>query len=379
MHIALPKQSVFVRNFRKPSASVLIDVPNNYTLGDQEVSAIVHLISSSVPGLSNNDVAVVDQSGNLLTETDGQDQLGLAQKQLKYIKQIESDYSHKVEDLLVPLLGPGKIKVRVNAELDFTQHETTKEVYDDENPAIRSEQSMNENKLNNALSKGVPGAAANQQKANNKEEDGNKTQSEKSNQRSQSTKNYELSKTVSYVKMPVGHIKRLSVAILADDMTTLDQKTGKIVRQSLTPDLILQIKKLAQDAIGFNAQRGDTVTVFNRSFVSPQPMQELEEIPIWEQDWFWDVVKQGLGALFILYLVFGIIRPMFKSLATRGVAVSDLLTAQDKEELSEEDEKSKQLAGELVSHDEQMRIIKDMATNDPKRVAQVVKRWMDSD
>ncbi len=380
VHIALPRQSSFVRDFRKPSASVLIDVYKSNVLKEGQVSAIVHLVASSVPELDKDNVTVVDQTGHLLTDKQGSDVMSLADKQLKYIRQLEDEYMRKIEDLLLPMLGPGKIRVRVAADLDFTERELTKEAFDGEKPALRSEQSMME-QAPNPNAQGVPGALANQpQPPNpNPNPNGDANADDNLSKRNQMTKNYELNKTISHTRKQIGHIKRLSVAILADDNIKTD-KAGKTTRIALTREELEQIKNLAQNAIGFDQKRGDTVSVINRSFVSPPTMEAAKPLPIWERPWFFDALKQSIGGLFVLYVVFGILRPTLRTLAGRGVAVSDLIqsnetdTPENKKEL-----RAGLLANELAASDEQMRLIKEMATSDPKRVAQVVKRWVDSD
>ena len=377
VHVALPRQSVFVRDKRKPSASVFLDLYSGRMLSNAQVDSIVSLVASSIPDMEDTDVTVVDQKGNLLTDSNKDQLMGVADKQLKFTNSLESAYVKKIEDLLTPILGPGKVKARVAADVDFTDSKQTKESYNPDFPALRSEQMMSEKRSDASAAAGIPGALSNQPKE--EESDGAAPKAEQSNERQQSTKNYELDKTVSYTRKQVGQITRLSVAVLLDDKTTVAEG-GKVERTKLSPEELQEITRLVREAIGFNPQRGDSVSVINKSFATPAPVEAMPETPIYQQAWFWDVVKQSLGGLFVLFMIVGVIRPIFKSLTQKGVEVKDLVSKHIEmlDKVSEKDGAAA-AAEQLMSYDEQMRTVKGMANEDPKRVAQVVKRWMDSE
>lgn len=405
VHVAIPRQSVFVRESRKPTASVFVDLYGGRHLSDSQVSSIVNLVATSVPNLTPENVTVVDQKGNLLTDGDDSGIVAQSDKQFKYTHKLEQAYMRKIEDLLTPLFGVGKVKARVSADLDFTQIEQTKESYNPDFPALRSEQIMKESKSDKTTAIGIPGAVSNDTISSEEEEveAGEGGGSDISNHKEQLIKNYELDKTISRTQQQPGKIKRLSVAVLIDNHSQVDPDTGEVQRTPISQEEIERVKKLVYDAIGYNPKRGDSVTVINSDFKAPPPIEELPPVPMWEQGWFWDVTKQVLGGIFILLLVFGVIKPALRNLSSKGEEVGQLLHEHMKDTAypmaagavaggaggaaasagggagGDDMDIEAMLGGPLLSYEDQMRAVKNLAQDDPKRVAQVVKRWLDSD
>ncbi|HET8705463.1 MAG TPA: flagellar basal-body MS-ring/collar protein FliF [Pseudomonadales bacterium] len=425
VHLAIPKKSVFVGDERKPSASVLVDLYPGRELEKNQVAAIVQLVASSVPELDAKRVTVVDQKGNLLSEDQSDEDMALAARQFEYTRKMEDSYVKRINAILEPILGANRFKVQVSADVDFTRVEQSSENFNPDLPAVRSEQTLDEQRVGAAGNGGVPGALSNQppvpgtapQQATQGQ--GGATnqvaaaESSPSNTRKQSTKNYELDRTLSYTKHQVGNLKRLSVAVVVDDNVVADtaspaaggeqqpaadaaaapaadgQKSKRVRR---TPEELEQISALVKDAVGYQMARGDSVNVTNQSFYSKEAANtELPPQNFWEQPWFWDILKQVLGGLFVLILVVGVLRPILKNLARMGeqdaMAVPALaggelpgggdLGGDTKVTLSGGDVSSL-LPAPANSYEDQVTAIKGLIAEDPKRVAQVVKSWINA-
>jgi flagellar M-ring protein FliF len=200
------------------------------------------------------------------------------------------------------------------------------------------------------------------------------------------TRNYELDHTISHTRLPSGSVRRLSVAVLIDNQVSTDQN-GKMVRKPLDPKELVRITALVKDAIGFDPRRGDTVNVMSAAFQTPPIPQPLPVPPLWKQPWLWDLGRQLLGGVAVLLLIFGVLRPLLRSLAEKGVALPVPLgavpggvpggIAEDQLTLSGQPG-AQRLAGP-GGYEERLQAAKTMATQDPKRVAQVVKTWVGDD
>ncbi|MDI9817656.1 MULTISPECIES: flagellar basal-body MS-ring/collar protein FliF [unclassified Legionella] len=381
VHLAIPRESAFVRDNRQPSASVFIDIYPGVEVKKQTIASIINLVASSIPSLSASRVTVVDQNGQLLSEGAGQNLFSETERFMEYRQTLEQQYVQRIQDILTPFLGFGRVKAKVSADMDFTSFEQTQELFDPNSSVLRSEQTMEEKrKLNNTAS-GVPGALSNAPPANaglqqNRNNNDNSTTNEEDTQASdfkaQSTKNFELDKTISHTRNQPGAIKRLTVAVLVDDKPVLDEKTNKMEMKPLTEAEIDQIKVLVADAIGLNAKRGDSLNVVNSHFVKPDPIPELPEPHFWQKDAFWSIIKQAGAALFILSLVFGLFRPLFKALA--GVNKDELAEAELPELAPPEQQ---ELLPHANDYESQLALLRQVVDKEPKRVAQVVKTWVE--
>lgn len=393
VHLAIPRESAFVRDTQQPSASVFIDVYSGSEIKKHTIAAIVNMVASSIPSLNASRVTVVDQDGQLLNEGGGQNMFSDTDRFLDYRQNLEHQYSQKIQDMLTPLLGYGRVRAKVSADVDFTSFEQTQEMFNPELPSLRSEQKMEEKRGASNDASGVPGSLSNTPQGSvalTPQTPGAKNapppapaapaapaavdQSQSSDMRSQSTKNFELDKTVSHTKNQPGTIKRLSVAVLVDNRAVMDEKTKKLTQTPLTAKEIDQIKLLVTDAIGLDTKRGDSLNVINSGFVKPDPIAAIPEESFWQKDMFWSILKQFAGALFILALIFGVLRPMLKTLANNK-DMMPVLGAGPSGEVSYEDGKIS--FKDATDYDSQLSLLRQVVDKDPKRVAQVVKSWVD--
>lgn len=389
VHLAIPRESAFVRDSNQPSASVFIDVYSGLELKKHTIAAIVSLVASSIPNLSASKVTVVDQDGQLLNEGGGQTLFSDTERFSDYRQNLEHQYTQKIQDILTPMLGYGRVRAKVSADIDFTSYEQTQEMFNPELPSLRSEQKMEEkrNSANDAV--GVPGTLSNipQQPpaltaktpaGANPQQPPATDSSQSSDVRTQSTKNFELDKTISHTKNQPGTIKRLSVAVLVDNPAVLDEKTKKMVKKPLSAKDISQIKLLVADAIGLNIQRGDSLNVINSDFIKPEPIAAIPEERFWQKDIFWSIMKQVAGALFILAMIFGVLRPMLKTLANnKGGAGGGGLEYIDETEPGELTYDGSLTVKDANDYESQLNLLRQVVDKEPKRVAQVVKTWVD--
>jgi flagellar M-ring protein FliF len=390
VHLATPKQSVFIRKRKAPSASVVLKLYSGRTLEKGQVEAITHLVASSVPELEASKVTVVDHKGRLLSRKDDSPQMNLSASQFEYTKQLEDHFKHRVEEILAPLLGAENLRAEVTAEVDFTVTEQTQENYNPDVSSLRSEQ-LNEQQSRLSEVQGVPGALTNQPPAagNAPEVAGQGTDQQKGNPLNSSkrmTRNYELDKTVSHTRKPSSTLRRLSVAVVVNNRLVLDDQ-GQPMEIQRTPEEIDRISNLVKEAVGYSQERGDSVRVINESFYVPAPPEPLPEPAFWEEPWFWDLLRQAGGILLVLFLIFGVLKPTMQRL-TRPVVVDK--DEEDTEAASGDLVDGKRTAqslpnDELVqlpgpgSYEKTLDAARGMIAEDPKRVAQVVKKWIAED
>ena len=382
VHLAVPKQSVFVRERKPPSASVVLNLYAGRNLEPNQVAAVTHMVASSVPNMSNKDVTIVDQKGNLLTKTDRDEGLMLSDTQLQYTQKLEQKYIQRIEDILGPIVGAAGVRAQVMAEVDFTMTEQTHESYNPDNVVMRSEQTQEESRIGSSGEAiGVPGALTNQPPAAGQTPDTIAAEgavvasaaTAPGSSSKQSTRNFELDRTISHTRVAPGSIRKLSVAVLIDERRT----PGVAESTPLSEAEMTRINALVMDAIGFSQARGDSLNIVNAPFLTLPEQEALPEIPIWEQPWVWDVAKQGLGGLLVLFLIFGVIRPAFKDLNKIHVdpeaeaAVKSLLANQSGSGSGSDDRivtGAEDVEGQLAN-------VRSLVQQDPALVAQVVKNW----
>jgi len=388
VHLAIPKQSVFVRNRKKPSASVTVGLYPGRYLEKGQVQAIVGLISSSVPELEASMITVVDQVGKMLTD-EHDEAMKFSGKQLEYKNEIEQSYVKRIEEILGPIVGSGRVRAQVNADINFTVTEKTQESFNPDQSAVRSEKISEESRGGGSAIDGVPGALSNQppEAGTVTGETGSVTAAEVVDKMLQSTRNFELDRTISHTKLASGNIHRLSVAVLIDNKPAAEEGAEAAPYSEQEVNLFTQ---LVRDAVGFNVRRGDSVNVINAAF-SPIPEPELlPEAPLWEQGWVWDIAKQVLGGLAVLLLVFGVLRPVMKELAAKGVEFKEqsqqLLAAQGIQTIDEDGAQvtlSGQAGGQpqvqQQAHESNVTTAIAMVDQDPRTVAQVLKTWVATD
>ncbi|ANO51046.1 flagellar basal-body MS-ring/collar protein FliF [Woeseia oceani] len=377
VHLALPKQTAFLRDQKSASASVLLQLGAGGALEADQAAAIVNLVASSVPNLTAKNVTVIDQYGRMLSSAG--DQWGDAQavNQFKHAQRLEDIYTRRIQDLLTPLVGPGRVRAQVVASLDFTVTEETRETYDPASTALRSEQISEERRSGSgSAAEGIPGALSNQPPetaADTPETSTTQTQSATNSSRS-STRNFEVDRTISHVRPQSGTIQRLSVAVLVDD-SPLEEGGDP---QAFTTEDIDRFTTLVKEAVGFDESRGDTVVVVNAAFRSAPALDDIEEPPFWENPAMQGTLKQILGALLVLALGFGLVRPLLGKLLAGGNAAGNAPYAGG---AGAELMPAGSMAGSLPapSFDDKISAARNITGADPARVAQVVRKWVSTD
>src|SRR5580700_4867833 len=405
IHLALPQQSAFVRDRRPTSASVLLQLRPGHRLQAEQVSAIVHLVASSIPELDSDNVTVVDQQGRLLSSPKNSE-AAVTAEQFEAAHRIEDSYIQHIEQLIAPLVGDGRVHAQVTVDLDPGATEEAHEQYKPDGAVVRSEQSAEEiSHSPSAANGGIPGALTNQPPAGGvataaspkpaatpaggagaKNDAAAKAEaaaaaaasavaSTPENTSKQSTRNYEIDRTVSYSRQPAGRVKRVTVAVLVDNIRQLGAD-GKAVERPLTKPEMEDITRLVKDAVGFQEARGDSVNVVNQPFL-PQVAETLkpEVIPLWQRPWVRDVTRLILGALVLVALALGVLRPLIKNLSTHALATAPQLLPTGSNAADERPTVALS-PGQPLAYEQQLVQARGLVTQDPKRVAQVVKTWV---
>lgn len=389
VHLATPKQSVFVRKRKKASASVVVQLYPGRVLDKGQVASIVHMVSSAVPELEAGQVTVVDQRGNMLSGQNGSREMMLTASQFDYTKQLEEHYKNRIEDILTPILGADSVRAQVTAEVDFTLVEKTEETFNPQGAALRSEQ-INEEKSRLSAVQGIPGALSNQPPGGGvaparvgQIEAGNAVPPEPLNSSKQATRNYELDKTISHTRMPTTSLRRLSVAVVVDNAPPQGKGGKNKAGKERTPEELERITQLVKEAIGFNEARGDSVKLINAPFQAPPAPASLPEEPIWEKAWVWDLARKVVGVLLVLVLIFVVLKPTMKRLLT--MPPPQVVTAGGVPALeggapegAGDQDQMMSLPGP-ANYEETLEAARGMIKEDPKRVAQVVKKWVAED
>jgi flagellar M-ring protein FliF len=382
VHLAIPKQSGFLRDEQKPTASVMVNLHPGRAMDATQVAGIVHLVASSVPQLANDRVSVIDQNGTLLTlRADPLRTAGLDATQLSYVREVESDYIRRIETILTPIVGAENFKAQVTADVDFNQVEATAETFKP-NPspdqAIRSQQT-NEQGMRDPAAQGVPGALSNQPPAPATApitSPGVAAASTASgagfNGNRAATINYELDRTIQHTRQALGQVRRLSVAVVVNHRNeTLPN--GQTRSVALPDDEIARITNLVREAMGFSPTRGDSLNVSNAAFAAAKD-DALPALPLWKDPEMVDLGKEALKYLVILialaFVYFGVIRPLMRSVTPRAAP------AQETEEEEDDAVVSLSHGVPVTSFDDKLARAKELAKSDPKVVANLIKEWM---
>jgi flagellar M-ring protein FliF len=390
VHLALPRASAFVRDKRKATASVMLQLYPGRRLESGQVQAIVHLVAASVPDLESDDVTVVDQNGTLLSASDGADPLALSAKQLEYTRSLEKDFTRRIEEILLPLVGAGRVRASVNADLDFTQTEQTREDFDPQQQVVRSEQTATDQRMAGDAAMGVPGALSNQPPqtspippAAQQQPAGTPPQPVATSQRA--TRNFEIDRTLSHTRQPTGTIKRLSVAVVLDNKS-VKGADGKPTSQALSAEEITRYTQLVKEAVGFDEQRGDRVQVVNGSFSGDVPADAVPPEPWYANPMLKQLARQGIAVVLVLVLGLVVLRPIMKNLmapprmqvamSSDGAALAAGDLDRDRVTLSAGGGGA---VGALPNYEQHVAAVRNAAQQDPKRTAQVVKEWVGAD
>jgi flagellar M-ring protein FliF len=397
VHLALPKPSVFLRDSHKATASVMLQLYPGRRLEPGQVAAIVHLVASSVPELSANDVTLVDQAGSLLNSPDENAEVAASTRHFEQTRKLEESYQQRIVELLEPMLGAGRVRATVTADMDYTVTEETRENYDPQKTAVRSEQTSNEMRKGGDGAEGIPGALSNQPPGTSgapvipgAATPGNPVTPPNaagagqtaaasvgpSSSAQRSTRNFEVDRTLSYVKQPVGTLKRLNVGVVLDDWQKLDAD-GKVTTASMNETDIKRFTQLIKESIGLKDERGDQINVLNQAFKANAALPPVDGLPLWQQPWLTQLAKQIVGAALVLVVAFLVLRPLMKSLTKSSGRSSARGEDIDGDRLS--------LSGQgkpiklAPSFEQQIAAARTLVGQDPRRAAQVVKDWVSAD
>ena len=418
VHLAIPEKSVFVRDQNPPTASVFVNLKNGRKLDKTQVLAITNLIAASIPNMNPNDVSIVDQFGNLLSNSPDDPDQALADSQLEYRMRLEQIYRSRIQSLVTPIVGANNVNAQVNLEIDFTRREVSQEIVDPSASATLSEQnSMNVTAKKEAL--GIPGAISNEppQEATVQEAQtqaglaSNANTNEQQQFETKSTtelKNYENSKIFETVKNPSNTIIRVDAAILVRDKKIVDPETQEVTYEPLSDDVKTQLRELIGSALGLKLDRGDTLTIASQPFI-----EEFEgfEVNWYETPWFRATVEKGLLVLLISVVALGVVRPMINKilvptastnsvmelyaeaetmaeLATKRAAETTAVEVDEGESLDEikaklKPKKRSGISADLLdtanTYDDKVALVRMIVTDEAGRVANVFKQMMRDD
>ena len=411
VHLALPKPSVFVRDQQKPTASVLLNLHSNRMIDPAQVSAIVHLVASSVPELTPANVTVVDQAGNLLSELKNGNAANNAKNldasQLKYVQELQKQVIKQVESIITPIVGEHNVRAEAVADVDFSAIEQAAETFKPNSPpaasAIRSQQSSETTGNANQNPGGIPGALSNQPPgtatapltttppgaAGAPGQPGTAAASTAAGpSHKESTTNYEVDKTVRYEQKAMAGLKRMTVGVVVNYRRTID-KNGKVVVKPLSADEMAKITALVKEAMGYSQDRGDSVSVANAPFdgVDKEPEPPLEwwrdpaNLPLAKE-----LAKFLITALILLYILLRIVRPMMRPVFKKIDEINEPEPEPEPEPIVEPvgPTPEEMLAEEIAKMEENtartyrdnLALAKKLATEDPRIVANVIKEWI---
>ncbi|EMT6577280.1 flagellar basal-body MS-ring/collar protein FliF [Providencia rettgeri] len=401
VHLAIPKPTLFVREQKLPTASVTVGLLPGRMLDEGQISAIVHMVSSSVTGLTASNVIIVDQAGRLLTNNDNSQQSANS-AQIKMTKEMESHLKQRIEDILSPLVGRANIHAQVTAQMDFSKVEQTSEEYKPnqtpDSAAIRSRQNSQSMQNNNGGTGGVPGALSNQPvsapnapiETNKDNKDGTQTANNRnsvSNSQSDETTNYEVDRKISHTQRQIGVVDRLSVAVIVN-YHSQDGENGPEMKP-LPPEMLQQIEALTREAMGFSTARGDSLNITNSLFTNETP---VEEVPSLLENPQFIAQLLDYGKILLITMIawfmwrFGI-KPQWVKYRKTQQAQADaevFVATQMKtplvvDEVIDEDmdeQTRRRLTRQRVSAEIQSQRIREMAEKDPQIVAMVIRQWL---
>ncbi|MBU3575944.1 flagellar M-ring protein FliF [Polynucleobacter sp. UK-Mo-2m-Kol15] len=396
VHLAIPKSTVFIREDQKPTASVLVKLAPGRSLEQRQVSAIVHLVSSSVPNLSTSGVDIVDSGGNLLSDQGKKGEKTLDASQMKYVDEIQRNVAKRVQSIITPIVGAKNVKAEANAEIDFSTIEEANEIFkpnqDVKTAAIRSMQTYEANQPVNGANSGggtaggVPGAASNQPAANANAPIANARAgagpagdtpappvmgSDK-----KTLTNYEINKTVTYEQKSMGGIKRLSVAVVVNNKQEVD-KDGNITSRPLNDDEKAQISELAKKAMGFNEERGDSLSVVNTPFTDNR-VSDIPDLPVWKNASYIDMAKESGKIILSIIIAFLLYRKALKPMMSKWASGETIFPGRAKAALAFEEDMDDTGMPVIKKSPYQRDIdnVQSLARDNPKVVADVVSNWV---
>jgi len=410
--LAIPKDNIFAKRAKSPSATVVLTLQRGRVLSEEKVDSVVDIVASAVQGMSPNKVTVTDQNGRLLNSGSQDSISSRSRKEFEIEQKRETEYMAKIDSILIPVVGLGNYTAQVDVTMDFTNTEETQRRYNSDLPALRSEMQVEDKTIGGMLG-GIPGALTNQPPLDSDIPEnavgGSQQTSLPSRAHKESTKNYELDEAISHTKQQTGVIRRISVSVALDYLSSIAPAStsadGVEDSEAATPSVsyvprseaeISNIRRLLQGSVGFDLQRGDVLEVLSLPFSRADVVVE-KELPIYQQPWFLSMFKLGLGALVIIVLIFFVVRPMVsrlinpdqtpddygeKSLDSHidlGDETMDMLTTEfDAGDVGFAPDGSLQLP-DLHRDEDVLKAVRALVANEPELSSQVVKSWLSED
>lgn len=406
VHLAIPKPSAFTRQRDESAASVVLELFPGRELDSNQVKAVVHLVATSIANLSPERITVIDQSGRLLTQPDPNSEDAINDRQFDQVQRVQDDYAARISRLLEPMTGAGRISAQVSVDMDFSTIEEARELFGAEPVKVRSEQ-VSEESMTGAADGGIPGAVANTPPTGEPTQAGAPNSALPASAARSQTRNFEMDRTLVHSRQHPGRITRVSAAVLVDNIPRGLDAEGNPVTSPLEPDEIARIEALVREAIGFSAERGDSVSVVNAGFNRPAPLAELEPLPFWENPGILRWARLGAGALAVLLVLMMVVRPALRQVLNPAPALSSRSSGEDDDDGLDEDEAEARSAARLENqrrtleneagarrmsaeeeahgilagpenYEQRLTVAKAAVQQDPRRVAQVVRGWVNA-
>jgi len=390
--LALPKENVFARREKKASATVVITTRRGSMISSGEVNSIIDIVASAVQGLEPDRVTVTNSNGRLLNSGSQSAESARSRKEYELEKRRENAYIEKIDSILIPVLGLGNYTAQADVTMDFTSVEQTQRSYNPDLPAIRSEMTVEDNSIGGVIA-GIPGALTNQPPLDSnipERASSSTTQQTPGRNHKEETRNYELDTTVSHTKQQVGMIRRLSVSVALDYVTTT-AADGTVSSAPRPQAELLDIRRLLQGGVGFDVTRGDSLEVLSIPFNRDGEVA-LTDLPFWEDPKFLPLLKLGGGIFIIALLILVVVRPMVRKLVNPDDMKADEFDADEGLDLGDEtisllaeefDESQVGFAADgtfmlpdLHKDEDVLKAVRALVANEPELSSQVVKNWM---
>ena len=401
VHLALPKPSAFTRQKEPASASVVLQMQSGSTLEQGQVAAIVHLVASSIPSLPPENVTVVDQFGRMLSNPDPNSDEAIGAKQFEQRGRQEAVYVQRIQELLEPMTGRGRVSAQVSVDMDFAQTEEAREIYGPDAGMVRSEQISESGDIagtgNGGSAQGVPGAASNtptpttaaaalaDTAAAPAAGNGNDGPSART-----AVRNYELDRTLTHTRGAPVRIRRVTAAVLIDNVPQVGTE-GQVSYRALNAAELQRIDALVKQAIGFDETRGDMISVVNAPFAPGAAMEDMPGPPFWENPRVVELARTILGGLAVLVFILAVLRPAFRAmLAPKATttAVAEVVSEETHVSITpaaagqpqvQAPRQPSQASQAALNFDEKLQVARTAVSSDPKRVANVVRNWVEAD
>jgi len=371
VHLALPKQELFIKEKQNGKASVMVKLHPGRTLSQSQIQGIVHLVSSSVQGIPPGNVVLIDPRGNLLSGNKAiSDDVMLTASNYQHQRKVENEMEQRIALMLEEALGAGKVIARVNTDMDFDKVVKTEELYDPDSQVVRSEQTTTESMVGAASPGGIPGVESLLPGEEGTPEPTQGTAPTRTSEKE--TLNFEINKVVKQTSQTTGKIKRLSVSVLVDGTMTGTPPQY----QSRTQEEMAKYLELVKTSVGFNEKRGDQIQLENIEFDKSLELRQKEEMAVdrWIEQGY-AVAKWVVGAIFVLWFLYKVLLPLVRWVTTSVEVVPGRLGAPTPEELEAMEEEMR-LTRQSQENVEMRKTVGDFVDTDPKYAAAILRKWM---